>query len=785
MPKQEFLSGGLVTSRDSAMLGDGELAVAEDVLLKPGSPSLFKAPGRGRATLTALPSSIDGLGYASFDGAADRLVAVAGGSYYTAPPEPASTPASLATGAGSTLDIASLTNRIVLMSGGTNKVLLKDGTSRAHGMQPVTAAPGSSVVTSGGTNIFAVLGVGWFDYWTTEVYKVGDEDVESTFTGTPAIVNVTTSDSIVTISRPEVLNDSATHWRIYRSNRKVNQADNTGFPLGFKIGELPIATKSFQDGGATALTDKLPTTTSVPSNSAGTWSSLPNILTDDTLTADWDSNSGAYGRLLLGGFAITGIAEPIMEIKVKIKAKANFANQSQISAKLSWDGGTTFTSATATTPLLSTSLAVYTLTLGTWGRTWRASEFADGTFFVHLTMIPIDNGDLVNVDYVKVDVVHGGTTLSTATPFPAIFITAGPAKASVGANGLPPNADTGDIFQGSLVTNNVAHPTEVAWTIPGTIDYSPVVYRLSIDTKNKDSVKCIRTLSNVCMIGSESQVHRLNFLPLQDDPEFNTGRAVELVDPDEGMVGPLAACLFTYGGREPRMFYVGRNYLRMSNGYSADNATDDIFWGDMLSLGEITRCRAVNIVLYSEILVYYSDNSGARKVLRLNYHPMHLKNGKLKVVGVTNYSAKSAADGVTSDGSRVLYTGRTDGFIYSENQGYTDASGSGINPLVRTRDISQGEGKSWEVDQLGITHANNIGAQLDVSYFTTLANYPDRESPPQSLTMAGRQMSVITQGDSGDTVAVQLAGQDDGKPWTIDNITLFGSDQGETAPLKR
>lgn len=791
--KIEPLSNGLVTTRHPSLLLEGELQVAEDLLLKPGNTSLFKAPGRSKATGVPLNSAIDGLAYCAFDGADDRLAAVAGANYYTSLTSGSIVLSSLTSGAGSTLDAASLTNRTVLMSGGTNKVLLKDGTFRTHGLEPVTSAPGLTHSAVGGTWPLGASQLGWFEYWTTEVYKTTTEDVESTFTGTVNQVNVTAATSTVTITRPSAVNPGSTHWRVYRSLKKTLATDLTGFPVGFLIAEVPIATPSFVDGGGTAGSLTLPGTGEAfvfgGDFDAGTWSNPSNVTADDAAVATSasvsigdDGSTFSIMRAKDFGFSV---GDPITDITVQVEARRT--GSAGLGFQLTWDGGISFT------PVQNVTLTTGYTTLsvgGLWGRQWTAVELGNSAFAVLLRAYgtQFGVGGTVDVDFVKVSVNHGGTTAEQAVEFPRIIITAGRDAASIGANGKPPNASTGDIFQGSLVTNDVDNPTEVAWTIPGTIDYSPAIYRLSIDTKNKDSVKCIRTLSNVLLIGSESQVHRLNFLPLEDDPEFNTGRAVDLVDPDDGMVGPLAACLFTYHGPrapEPRLFYVGRNTLRMSNGYGADTATDDISWFDMLGTSDISRCRAINNERFSEIQVLYPNTSGVFKILRLSYHPSHMKDGKLKVVSITNYSARSAASGVTDSGEKVFFTGHADGNIYRENADFIDASGGGITPRAKSREMHlAGLGMSWEIEQLGLQHPDCLTGAALVSYESTLTNYDNRTTSQQSVGLLGSRMSVITQGETGDGIAVDLAGTNDEQPWTIDYLAVFASPHGDTAPLK-
>src|SRR3990172_9485619 len=245
--RAEPLSGGLVLSRDASMLTEGELSEAEHIALVPGSTSIHKAPGSRNFNGTAVPGTILGLAYAPFETDPDRLVAVStDGSYYTATEGESGEFTSLATDAGATLDAATVDDRTVLFSGGLhNRVLLSGGTSRLQGLVAVSTAPGLREVVGGGA--YPPNQTGFFEYWTTEVYRVGEgsdsgeEEVESTNTGETATVNVTAVTNYVAVTRPQsiVNGANATHWRAYRSEKKTN-FDDQAFPIGQIVGTFPI-----------------------------------------------------------------------------------------------------------------------------------------------------------------------------------------------------------------------------------------------------------------------------------------------------------------------------------------------------------------------------------------------------------------------------------------------------------------------------------------------------------------------------------------------------------------
>lgn len=813
MPETELLSDGLVTTRDPALLTPGEVQQAEDVMLLPGSPSIYKAPGRVQYSSSDTGHAIDGLAYCAFDETPDKLAAVINRVYYTGSGDGITSLTQLTGGAGTTLDTATMLNRTVLMTGASNIVLLPDGTFRSHGMQPVTASIGGTVTTGGGTWPLGADSIpNYYEYWVTEVYKSADEEIESTFTGKPFTVQILTTAYYVTITLPSPVNASTTHWRVYRSVAK-STFYAAAFPNGYLIAELPIGSSTVNDGLTVVSAPTLPTVavsrtaiTALPgvSNSLRTptmspWTNPANALLDDGNRAVSPTLSvvGSFGgihtdaELVLSKFGFTGLNSPVPNIALSVKGKVTTSALTKVIVYLSPDGGVTWTNG-KTLPL-TTSVTTVTVDGGDWGRTWVGeNDFGDGSFLV-LLRATVDqalnghaNTGTAEIDFVKVTLTTGGASSALTTVFPAINITAGPVKAALGSHAPPPAATTGDVIQGSLVMNDPAKPSNIVWTIPGTLDYCPVPYRMAFDSGDKDRVTCIRALGNIGIIGQAGQVQRMNYVPLEEDPEFNTGRAFDPLDSDDGIVSLKAACRVTINGVR-HLFYVGQNALHLTDGSQSYDAAPDIYWPELVDPSRLAECEAANNAIYSELLVYYPARDGSTKTLRLSYHASHIKRGRLKVAGITNYGPTCAATGVLPNGQRILLTGNADGNVYRENSGYIDRSGGTIKPLVMTRDIhARGIGNSWELaGAVGIHHPDCGASVGDMSYTVSLSNYPLRTTSPTPFELAGRTMTLTGSDETGDGIAFTLRGADDGLPWTINFLTYFPNSLGETNPLKQ
>jgi hypothetical protein len=803
----EYLNKGLTTARDRSILDEAELSAAEDVMAIPGNVSLKKA--YGRLPFAGL-NNVTGIGFCNFDSVESKIAAVAGGSYYLSNAGETGAFVQLSEGAGDTIEVVNTQDKAILMSGAgdTNRVLLSSGFSRPHGMQPVRGAPGLIHTATDGTWPLGADSVpGFYEYWTTEVYKsgsnpsaVGYDEVESTFEGTTATIPVTASTSYVTITRPNVVNGEATHWRIYRSNKKEAFFE-AQFPIGFLIADVPINTVQFNDGLTTTTAFTLPATASTFASPFTpladyyvAWNNPNNVLLDDAATA---TSGDVYTQLLSAPFTgsisvrsqlrITGFGAPFANIgspitNILVQVEGSRVGPASLRASLSWDNGASFTSP-QTVPLTESNSTV-TVDGGQWGRVWNGAEVADGAFVLLLEaggpavpaseVPPTAN---ITLDFVKVAITHSGTTAQQVVAFPSIELLIGGERFPRGANAPPPRATTGDMFQGAMLMNDVDNPTHAVWTIPGTIDYAPREYRNAFD----DKINCIRTLGNVAVLGGDESLIRMAYLPVAEDPEFNTGRAIETFDTEGGIPNHKGASRFLLNGRL-MLFYVSQHSLRMTDGYTTQTATDDILWTDLVDEDRIRDCFIENNVQNQEILVYFPAASGGRKTLRLSYDSTQLKNGKLRVISLTNYGPTSATAGVLTSGKRLLLTAK-EGVVYVENRGYTDISGGTIVPKVTTREIHKaGQGNSWELPKIAVHHQDG-GGILHTYATTALANGADIQSDQQTVTMDFRGLSIIDTAAGGDGITVTMTGEDDGLPWEVDYLVLYPSGQGDSAPI--
>ncbi len=98
----------------------------------------------------------------------------------------------------------------------------------------------------------------------------------------------------------------------------------------------------------------------------------------------------------------------IQGIQVRLDARADATNGApKIYVQFSWNGGTTWTTALATTNL-TTSEVTYTLGAAnnTWGRTWSAADFSNANFRVRVIDVASNTSRDFSLDYIAVNVTY-------------------------------------------------------------------------------------------------------------------------------------------------------------------------------------------------------------------------------------------------------------------------------------------------------------------------------------------------------------------------------------------
>jgi len=731
---------------------------------------------------------------------------------------------------GDTLEAVHYANKHVLMNGkNENLVLNSAGALRPHGMKPVTVPP--TVVVVAGTWALST-GTGYYAYWTTEYDEVND--LESDFTALrPTVVNITTTSKKATITRPLRVNNSSTHWRVYRSVKMVattqDQADKENpFPTGVRIAQLEMkddgTQMSVDDGGGATSTgsfnagavgtvgvlqqDVAPFATltwATPSNAVGAINSTYATLTYATF------GSGGFNRppnfrpvlLELGNFGITGVTAPISGISVSITGKkAGNATLDVVTASTSFPDFPALYYGHQSVPLTTIDSTVVVggvndLWVGVGAVAWQPAYFADGKFSIQLYGRVYGAGDSLSIDSVSVIVTYGKNVQSSeVNQFPALTVKPFGITASVGRNGPPPKSTTGDIFQNSLVVNDITDESILRYSYPDKIDSFPSVYFLNFETKDQDTITNIKSLGNMLVVGLRTQIYRVSYLPREVDAEFDRGRAVEMIETNHGIVGTQAATTFTHPELGLTLAYVSLFNPHMTDAYSSRLLTNDLNFEALVDQGKLGKCVLINNPELYELLLYYVPRGSLTptvltKCLRFNYHPSHIKeDGSLKVSGPVDVDVSSAALAVLDTGTRPLYTGASsltgNGNVFLENQG------SVLTMTIKTRQMYlAGAGNEWKYDDLYVHHtfySTNVASPMNIvtSLLVDKINTATRTTATKTIAVPAfsttdpypldAKLSKVIHGEAGEAISTKLVLSSTTFPLSLDYLIIAGQD---------
>jgi len=349
-----------------------------------------------------------------------------------------------------------------------------------------------------------------------------------------------------------------------------------------------------------------------------------------------------------------------------------------------------------------------------WGVSgWDPNDFIDGAtkFGVRLRKIYGGDGEKWThlIDGVKVIIHAGGhsinlegdnfRTITTSDQLGVAF--------STGANGPPPTASTGDLFEGMLILNDKENENIIVGSLPGEYEAFPDAYHIPIGSKDRDTITLLRRLNNMLIVGCKSSVKRLNYFPRETDAEFSKGRCYEDLTLDHGIVGPRAAKIIDLPDRGAVLAYLAHNGLHFTDGTITHFLNDDIDWENLIEPAYIDQ-SILEVYPRLNLLALYYVPAGVSQtriisVMYFSYHPIHVKEGtKLPAVGPTSVEVGSTVRTLLT-GKNYLLTGHNlDGKVYLEDSGDVDASGyTLIEPSIRTRQFFSADlGRTGRVSRL-------------------------------------------------------------------------------------
>jgi len=816
---REPLTGGLVTDRDPVLLAPGQLQGMRNLVYRNGAAALCHAKGRIQfGVVTASATAVAGLRDIHFDNGDFYLIGMAGTRYRYASLATASagTFSDLATiASGTSLEVVQYRNRFFLMNGasadtsaiGTNLVAYLSATSagsalttRSHGLLPVEAAP--NVTTAAGA--FSQTVTGYYEYWTTEVAKFKQDDaeviLESAYSSDNGVstVFVTSTGQQPLIQQPTLRNALTTHWRTYRSPKKDLLTDKK-FPVGFMIAELSTGASSHADTTAVASASSFPASFNASGFYFG-FASASSMASDNAVYA-----SGAVGASVIAvqqsaynftlgsfkgqvkgvkvdveGYVSSGSAPASVTVTIGRRNPTNGHFLMKNTAKFGSRPHYVDIAASKAGLITSTNAGAPTLLSlgGSDDRWFPTNEFSlsdtdfDTSFMVVLTVSQANT--TIGIDYVKVTVYYGASIDSTVQ-FPTVVYTFGDITAQVAKNFPPPSSNTGDLFQDQLVVNDVSNPSVIRYSAPGEPEYFPPTYYVDFETRENDQVKAIRVVNNRLVVGLNTSLHRVNYLPSERDSSFDRGKATEVISRFYGIVNAMCCTTLTIDGESELLAFVSNKGIHTTDGFNFITRSKNQDWRLYQPL---TATKAPIALLNDpekrELLFYFRADTGygneTYQCLHASYAREDIdREGNFKFSGPVNHrnfatpnfaSLESAWAVAMPDGSTAIYTGYGGtaagttaagaGSVYFETGLNIPSNSQGLR--YRTRRIyAAGITGEWTLDDLyGYCGQNDDGSSPDatINYFfigtKTNDTGPVQFGGTKSIALQGQRLHKVS-----------------------------------------
>lgn len=341
--------------------------------------------------------------------------------------------------------------------------------------------------------------------------------------------------------------------------------------------------------------------------------------------------------------------------------------------------------------------------------------------------------------------------LPTGDTYELATVTLAGTSSNFPRNGQPPIASTGDIFEDSLVTNDISDRATVRYSWPDEIHKFPACNVIKFETKELDEVVLIRSLGNFIMVGLNRAMWRINTFPRPSDAQFDGGRVKEQVC-GYGVVSPLAADLFDFG-TGLRLAWVSRSGVMVTDGSSWDILTDDVDWQATVEPSRYSSIRLVNNAAEYRLEMDYTPLGGTAntETMYLHYHPSHAKQGagggvRAKVTWPIHRAATASLRAVIDGEDRIL-TVNTDMKLYVEDEGLTDASGAGgrIMDVQTSEYAAPGRKTDLRVSRFWAHHSGAPSREARVSLFVGVEGQEPQEAWAdiglgiREATQAGKQ----------------------------------------------
>jgi hypothetical protein len=268
-----------------------------------------------------------------------------------------------------------------------------------------TLDPPTSLAATGGANASLTWSA------TPDTYATGYELQRATVSGGPysVIASITPRTTVATTDTPAsngtyyyVLRSVFQSWTSVNSNQASATITLGATPTGYKT--CTIGSNAADTGGNGNGYELL------PSNACGDDLLFASDVNTNTNTTVSCTNAGKdRHRFWDFSLGVPATVSSVNGIQVRFdEGMNNNGGTNQVCVELSWDGGTTWTTAKSQSLTGGATITTYTLgsTIDTWGRTWTGPNFSNTNFRVRLTDVTSQPNKDFLLEYLAVQVTY-------------------------------------------------------------------------------------------------------------------------------------------------------------------------------------------------------------------------------------------------------------------------------------------------------------------------------------------------------------------------------------------
>lgn len=271
-------------------------------------------------------------------------------------------------------------------------------------------------------------------------------------------------------------------------------------------------------------------------------------------------------------------------------------------------------------------------------------------------------------------------------PYPVIEITVSGEDFVLERNGTPPVASMGDIFENSIITDDMNNIGLMRYTFSDSPRSWPDSYFINFERRQRERLTRITRLGSIVIAATDQRLYRVNYLPREGDAEFDRGRVYDIIAPNVGIVGRRAATFITLDGDEPVLAFVARSGLFYTNGYRFYSLDIDLDWSTLVSPDHVDDIVLIDVPHLFILVMFYTPFGGTSntKALFFHYHSSHRKEaGNVKVTGPISISAMDAVYIASEQLNQpTVFTLQPSGIVYRE-----ESAAPPLPMLLQTRRI--------------------------------------------------------------------------------------------------